>query len=143
VLTWLSDRVCPAAPAGDFKLPRGRVTFADAPGRPGVDVEVARTDAHRSRGLMYRRGLPEDSGMLFAWPRDEPRAMWMRDTCVLLDILFIRSDGRVAHVAECARPLDDRQYAAREPVAYVLEVNAGWARRHGVRAGQYADVEGA
>lgn len=98
-------------------------------------VEVARTDAERAQGLMYRRSLAPDRGMLFDFKKVEPVSMWMQNTYVSLDMLFIRSDGSIARVATEAEPLSTRTIPSGEPVLAVLEVPAGTAKRLGVKAG--------
>ncbi len=98
-------------------------------------VEVARNDADRSQGLMYRRSLSPDRGMLFDFARVEPISMWMQNTYVSLDMLFIRPDGSIARIAEDTEPLSTRVISSGEPVLAVLEVLAGTARRLGIRPG--------
>jgi uncharacterized protein len=98
-------------------------------------VEVARTPPDREQGLMYRQSMPADQGMLFDFGRVEPVAMWMRNTYIPLDMLFIRPDGSIARVAENAEPLSLRTVPSGEPVLAVLELNGGTARRLGIKAG--------
>lgn len=98
-------------------------------------AEVADTPELRQRGLMFRQRLPRDRAMLFDWGRVEPVAMWMRNTLVSLDMIFIAPDGRVARVAEATEPLSDTTIPSGEPVAAVLEVVAGTAERIGLKPG--------
>lgn len=119
----------------------GFVDFADAPGRPRVAVELARTDATRTRGLMYRTSLPDDEGMLFTWPEERPRSFWMRNTCIPLDMLFVAGDGTIAGIIEQVPVLNLASRTVPCPAQYVLEVNAGWTREHGVVAGQRMVVQ--
>jgi uncharacterized membrane protein (UPF0127 family) len=98
-------------------------------------VEVARDDATRAQGLMYRRSLSPDRGMLFDFKRVEPVSMWMQNTYVSLDMLFVRPDGTIARVAQNTEPLSTRTIPSGEPVLAVLEVVAGTAARLGIRAG--------
>lgn len=111
------------------------LTVVTRSGPQPFQVEVARNDADRSQGLMFRRTLAPDRGMLFDFARVEPIAMWMRNTYVSLDMLFIRPDGTVARVAENTEPLSEEQIPSGEPVLAVLEVVAGTAKRLGIRAG--------
>jgi uncharacterized protein len=104
-------------------------------GRHDFMVEVARDDATRAQGLMYRRSLAPDRGMLFDFKRVEPIAMWMQNTYVSLDMLFIRPDGTIARVAQNTEPLSTRTIPSGEPVLAVLEVVAGTAARLGIRPG--------
>jgi uncharacterized protein len=98
-------------------------------------VEIADTPAARSRGLMYRRSMPANQGMLFDFERDEMVSMWMRNTYISLDMLFIRKDGTIARIAEHTEPLSERTISSGEPVRSVLELNAGTASRLGISAG--------
>jgi uncharacterized membrane protein (UPF0127 family) len=116
------------------------VRFVDAPGRPVVEVELARTDTHRARGLMYRTELDADAGMLFSWPTASLRSFWMRNTCLPLDMLFIAADGTIAGVLEQVPTLNERPRGVRCPAAHVLEVNAGYVRAHGVEPGQRIEI---
>lgn len=98
-------------------------------------VEVMRNDADRSRGLMFRRAMPADHGMLFDFERPQPVAMWMKNTYLPLDMVFIRADGTVARVAADTEPLSTKIIPSGEPVLGVLELNAGVAAKLGIRAG--------
>jgi uncharacterized protein len=98
-------------------------------------VELAATPAERSRGLMYRRSMPADQGMLFDFERDEMVSMWMRNTYISLDMLFIRADGTIARIAEHTEPLSERTISSGEPVRSVLELNAGTSARLGIEPG--------
>ena len=79
-------------------------------------VELATNDAERSRGLMFRRELPEGRGMLFDFERDQPVGFWMHNTYISLDMIFIRGDGRIAHIAENTEPMSDRLIPSGGPV---------------------------
>lgn len=98
-------------------------------------VEVARTPDTRARGLMFRRHMPEDRGMLFDFERVEPVSMWMQNTFISLDMLFIRADGVIARIEERTEPLSTRVILSGEPVLSVLELNGGVTARLGIRAG--------
>nr|WP_246520806.1 DUF192 domain-containing protein [Microvirga arabica] len=98
-------------------------------------VEVARNDADRAQGLMYRRSMPADQGMLFDFGRVEPVSMWMQNTYLPLDMLFIRPDGTIARIAANTEPLSTRTIPSGEPVLAVLELNAGTAARLGIKPG--------
>jgi uncharacterized membrane protein (UPF0127 family) len=84
---------------------------------------------------MFRRSMPADRGMLFDFGKVQPISMWMQNTYIPLDMLFIRSDGTIARVAENAEPLSTRSIPSGEPVLAVLELNGGTARRLGIKAG--------
>jgi uncharacterized membrane protein (UPF0127 family) len=121
----------PAARAQAFEP----LTIVTASGPQRFEVEVARNDADRQQGLMFRRSLAPDRGMLFDFARREPVSMWMKNTYISLDMLFIRADGTVARVAENTEPLSTRVIESGEPVLGVLELVAGTARRLGIKQG--------
>jgi uncharacterized protein len=132
---------CPEDPLTTAPLlPRGDVTFVDAPGTPRVEVEIARTERHRARGLMYRTSLPEQAGMLFSWPDERVRSFWMRNTCIPLDMLFITQDGTIVGILEHVPTMNEASRSIPCPAAHVLEVNAGWTRERGIKAGQRVDI---
>jgi uncharacterized membrane protein (UPF0127 family) len=111
------------------------LTIVTKGGRHAFQVEVARNDAERAQGLMFRRSLAPDRGMLFDFKQVQPIAMWMQNTYIPLDMIFIRADGTIARVAENAEPLSTRTIPSGEPVLAVLEVIGGTAKRLGVGAG--------
>lgn len=133
---------CPADPSSNLDLPLGKVVFNDAPGAPAVEVELARDDASRERGLMYRTSMPENHGMLFSWDDEVARTFWMRNTCIPLDMLYISKDGVIAGILEQVPTLNDAPRAIGCPAEHVLELNAGWARAHGVAPGMKLTIEG-
>jgi uncharacterized protein len=98
-------------------------------------VELAITDEERQKGLMFRRSLPESTGMLFDFKRDQDISMWMRNTYVSLDMIFIRADGRIQRIAENTETESDRIIPSGGPVRAVLEVVAGTAKKFGIAAG--------
>ncbi|MEN9709069.1 MAG: hypothetical protein RIQ68_1477 [Pseudomonadota bacterium] len=104
-------------------------------GTHAFSVEVMRTDEQRARGLMHRRFMAQDRGMLFDFKREEPVAMWMKNTYLSLDMVFIDKSGKVVNIAENTEPLSERISPSAGPVLAVLEVNAGTARRIGLKPG--------
>jgi uncharacterized protein len=98
-------------------------------------VELAVTEEQRERGLMFRRELPEGHGMLFKFEPDQVVAMWMHNTYISLDMIFIRSDGRIVRIAENTTPQSDRIISSGSPAHGVLEVIAGTARKLGLAPG--------
>ncbi len=137
------DPRCPPDPdGGPPKVPAARVTFPQAPGAPPVDVEVMATEPLRSRGLMFRRELPEARGMLFVFDDETPRSFWMRNTCLPLDMVFVAADGYVVSTLENVPTLNEEPRDSKCAAKYVLELNAGFCRRHGVKAGQNLAIEG-
>jgi uncharacterized membrane protein (UPF0127 family) len=100
-----------------------------------VSVEVVDAPETRQRGLMYRKQLASDAGMLFIFERAEHHAFWMHNTLIPLDMIFITADWTILGVVENATPLTDSTREVAGDSQYVLEVNAGFARRHGLQAG--------
>ncbi len=105
-----------------------------------LDLWIAVTDEQRGQGLMYVRELGEHEGMLFVSPQPAILSMWMRNTYVPLDMLFIGSDGLVSSIAEKTEPLSEKRVLSKEPVLAVLELNAGFAERHRIKAGDRLTV---
>jgi len=99
-----------------------------------VRAEVALTEQARLRGLMFRDSLAENSGMLFAYPRAEVSAMWMKNTKIALSVAFIDSGGRILNIAEM-EPLSEEPHASSGAAAYALEMNRGWFIKNGIKAG--------
>ncbi len=124
------------AQAPQTGLPTSTVTVVTQDGRQHVfKVEIADTDASRARGLMYRRQMAADAGMLFDYKFETETAFWMKNTLIPLDMIFIRANGVVANVAERAVPLDETSIPSNGAVRAVLEVNGGTASRLGIKAG--------
>ena len=105
-----------------------------------LQVEVADTPALRQRGLMFRQRLPKGHGMLLLWDRPGMAALWMKNTLIPLDMIFIDAAGRIVHIHENAKPGDLTPIAAGRPVLAVLELPAGEARRLGLRYGLHVSL---
>jgi uncharacterized membrane protein (UPF0127 family) len=101
-------------------------------------VEVVDNDADRAKGLMFRRSLPEGTGMLFDFHTEQEVAFWMQNTYISLDMIFIRGDGRILRIAKHTEPLSTRQIHSGGPVRAVLEVIAGTADKLGIVPGDRA-----
>jgi uncharacterized membrane protein (UPF0127 family) len=107
-----------------------------------VAIEVADTDATRSRGLMWRSTLADGHGMLFVFPEASEHTFWMKNTLIPLDMLFIGADGTVVGVHPDATPLSTAPIGVGLPSRWVLEVPGGWAARHGAAAGDRVELRG-
>ena len=114
---------------------RETVTIVTASGETEFTAEIADSEALRQRGLMFRYTLPPDRAMLFDFGEARPVGMWMKNTYIALDMVFIRADGRVAAVAENTVPHSLEVIGSEEPVLAVLEVAAGTASRIGLKPG--------
>jgi uncharacterized protein len=95
-------------------------------------VEVARSDAERNFGLSWRGSLPRNGGMLFVYPDAPVVSMWMRNTYIALDIIFISPDGRIDHIAANQLPHAEADVSSQRPTRAVLELAAGTAARLGL-----------
>ncbi|ODP36719.1 hypothetical protein BFL28_04935 [Sphingomonas turrisvirgatae] len=135
---------CQSSDAGNASAAQGQaqaVVTIQSGGKSHVfRVDVARTPAEQQHGLMFRTGIPADGGMLFApYPAEGggPReaSFWMKDTPSPLDIIFIRGDGTIAHIAENTVPFSTDQVRSGEPVAAVLEINGGRSAELGISVG--------
>ena len=94
-----------------------------------LDIYLAINNEQRARGLMHVRSLPQTTGMLFVYESDGYLSIWMKNTYIPLDIVFARADGSVSSIEYDAEPLSLRSMQALEPVRYVLELNAGVAKK--------------
>jgi len=131
-------------PADELTTPptlrHGKITAPEVKAAPALDVEIADTPATEQRGLMYRTKLGENKGMIFVWPSESRRTFWMHNTCIPLDMLFLAKDGTIVGLLEQVPTLNDRARSVRCPAAYVLEVNAGWTRKHGIKPGMKLEL---
>lgn len=134
---------CPPDPEGPQKLPIAHVAFPETPAVGKVEVEIAKTEHDVQRGLMYRMEMPEDHGMFFKLEDRREHTFWMHNTCLPLDIMFVDDDGTIVGISESAQPLTDTTRTVGCASSYVLEMNAGWARRHGVKPGQRMGIPAA
>ncbi|CAM4396390.1 hypothetical protein BOTU111921_27665 [Bordetella tumbae] len=100
-----------------------------------IRAEVANTDETRRIGLMLRKSLPDNNGMLFVFDEADMQCFWMRNTLVPLSIAFIADDGTIVNMADMA-PQTDEPHCSEQPVRYALEMAQGWFDTHGVAAGQ-------
>lgn len=121
-------------PSAPEPLPTATVTVADQ----DLHLEIAATPQSMQRGLMFRDSLPEDAGMLFIWPREQPIAMWMKNTYIPLSVAFMDHDFVILNIADM-QPLSLQQHPSAGPARYALEVNQGWFARHGIQAGDRLD----
>ena len=120
-----------AASAASFE----KATIETRSGPVEFTVEIAVTADERAKGLMYRTELAPDAGMLFDFAVPQPVYMWMKNTYIPLDMLFIRADGRIARIAADTTPLSTRTIESGEPVRGVLELPAGTAEARGIGVG--------
>jgi uncharacterized membrane protein (UPF0127 family) len=111
-------------------LPRVRLTT----GMHAIDAQVASTPDQRMTGLMHRKEMPQNEGMLFVFESPSQQCFWMKNTLLPLSIAFVADDGTIVNIDEMkAQTLDS--HCSERPVRYVLEMNTGWFARKGIKAG--------
>ena len=103
------------------------------------NVECAVSDAERAKGLMFRKELGNNEGMLFIWDSDALRQFWMKNTLINLDILFINSELKIVNIKEKAQSGSTRIISSKFPVKYVLEINAGQSKKRNITVGAKMD----
>lgn len=104
-----------------------------------IDIEIAKDDFSREKGLMYRRNMAENQGMLFIFDNEEPRYFWMKNTYISLDIIYVSKDKKVVSIQKSAVPLSEESLPSYKPAQYVVEVNAGFTDKYGVKEGVKID----
>jgi uncharacterized protein len=114
---------------------KSSLTIDTSTGPHVFTVEMALTPAQQTQGLMFRRALAPDAGMLFDFGDTAPRSFWMENTLIPLDMLFIAADGRIADIHERAVPLSQDIIPSKVPVRAVLELNGGTVARLGIKIG--------
>ena len=114
---------------------KSKLVITTAKGQFPFDIELALTQPQMAQGLMYRRTLAVDAGMLFDYGDPQPIAMWMKNTLIPLDMIFIAKDGKVVDLHERAVPLSLDTIESKVPAKAVMEVNAGTIARLGIRIG--------
>ncbi len=124
-------------PAAYAKMRQDKLSIAPAAGGTAryFTIEIALTDREKALGLMFRTALGDGEGMLFPYAAARPLQMWMHNTYISLDMLFIRADGTIARIEERAEPLSDRVISSGSTGSAVLEIPGGAAARLGIRPG--------
>ena len=131
ILALIAAPLAGRAPAAE----KGTLEIATKSGVRTFAVELAVTDEERAKGLMFRKQVPEGYGMLFDFKQDQMVQMWMKNTFVSLDMIFIRNDGRIARIADSTKVQSEDIIASGQPVRAVLEVVAGTAKKYGIAPG--------
>ena len=105
-----------------------------------VVLEVAADDTARARGLMGRKKLEPDRGMIFIYPEDRIMRFWMKNTYIPLSIAFLKEDGMVVNIEKMRPLVEDPPYISRGLCRYAVEMNQGWFDAHGIHAGDRIDL---
>jgi uncharacterized membrane protein (UPF0127 family) len=124
-----------AAPGPSIAAGSGTLVLRTASGDHSFNIEVMVTNQERALGLMFRRSLPENSGMLFIYDPPQPATMWMKNTLIPLDMVFISADGRVHRIEENAEPFSEALIPSDGDIVAVLELNGGEADKIGLTRG--------
>ena len=135
VLSGLLVALAPAAYAQLQTFPKAELTIVSASGPHKITVEVATTPGQMEQGLMFRRSLAADAGMIFDYGVPSLAAMWMKNTLIPLDMLFVDQHGRIINIHERAVPGSLEPIAAAAPARAVIELNGGTAARLGIKPG--------
>jgi hypothetical protein len=140
-VSWTASQ---AAPAPRFE--RGALTIVQGTKRVVLGVEIARTTETRSYGLMLRRSLPENAGMLFVFEEDGRWGFWMKNTLIPLSIGFVDRDWRLIEIQDMAVATDPERgpwpiYEPKTPYRYALEVNQGFFGRKGIATGARLELK--
>jgi uncharacterized membrane protein (UPF0127 family) len=118
------------------------IVGTDGKPRAAVTVEVASTTAQREVGLMFRKHLDDNAGMIFVFPDSAPRNFWMHNTEIPLDMIFADASGRVTGIVANAEPYSDKLLGVDGNSQYVLEVNGGFCAKNGIKPGDRLDFSG-
>jgi len=126
-----------AAAQGSVAFGHGELDIQTASGRHHFTIELATEMAQQVQGLMFRRNLAPDAGMLFLYTDDHDIQMWMKNTLIPLDMIFMRADGTISNIAERTVPQSLATIGSDGPARAVLEVNGGTAARLGIKPGDH------
>jgi len=115
----------------------GELQFIDAAGDliTEIDIEIADDDRQTTQGLMYRRTMKQNRGMLFIFPDEEERSFWMKNTVLALDIMYLNANKEIVSITENAQPKSEESIWSEVPAKYVVEVNAGFVTQYDIKVG--------
>jgi uncharacterized membrane protein (UPF0127 family) len=135
LLVWLASAWTPALareqPGGQ---PQRLQAIQLTAGMHLIRAELAQTPEQRQKGLMYRRDLGANDGMLFVFEQASPQCFWMKNTPTPLTIAFLADDGSIVNMADM-QPFDEQSHCSAKPVRFVLEMHQGWFAKRGVKPG--------
>jgi uncharacterized membrane protein (UPF0127 family) len=122
-----------AQPSADGQPQQLQATTLNA-GMHNIRAQLAMTPEQRQIGLMYRREMPANDGMLFVFEEPQPQCFWMKNTLLPLTIAFVADDGTIVNLADM-QPMNEASHCSAKPVRYALEMNQGWFAKRGIKAG--------
>jgi uncharacterized protein len=116
---------------------QGELTFYSKDGNPvtNIDIQIAATDYDRELGLMFRKSMAENEGMLFIFPYSQIQNFWMKNTFISLDMIFADTAKQIVTIRKNTKTMSEQSYTSTEPAIYVIEVNAGFCDKHGIKVG--------
>ncbi len=116
---------------------QGELTFLNPDGQPitKINIQIANTEFDRQLGLMFRKSMEENQGMLFIFPEARVQSFWMRNTLISLDMIFIDVNKKIITIHKNTKVMSDQSYASTGPAKYVLEVDAGFADKNNIKVG--------
>lgn len=120
-----------------FKYQGDLYFISDSDTLSNIAIEIADTYKAREQGLMHRKSMKKNHGMLFIFDREERQSFWMKNTHIPLDLIFVNNEMRVVHIAKNAQPYSLKQIPSFEYARYVVEVNAGYCNEFGIKVGSY------
>ena len=140
-----SDDGKPSGPAPGHSIEptfekEGELAFLDARQQDTlqpIDIEIAEDRNEIQYGMMYRKSMDPQTGMLFIMEKQQRQSFYMKNTYIPLDIIYINDSLRIVSIQENAAPLQEKSLPSKEPALYVLEVTGGFCERHGIKAGDY------
>lgn len=121
----------------------GNLSFFKKDGTPitNINIEFARTSKETEIGLMYRKSMQENQGMLFIFPNEEMRSFWMRNTYIPLDIIYLNKEKQIVSIVKNAQPLSEESRPSEGVAMYVLEVNGGFSDKYNLQKEDYITYE--
>lgn len=108
-------------------------------GEVALQVELARSDQEQQKGLMFRKSMPADQGMLFVFEKEQRLGFWMKNTYLPLSIAFLNSEFEIVDIQDMM-PLDENTHVSVSPALYALEMNQGWFRQHKIEVGAKLEI---
>lgn len=119
----------------------GELVFSDSMGvqKTKIDIEIADDEYQRELGLMNRKSMEENQGMLFIFPFERFQSFWMRNTFISLDIIFVDANKTIVTIHKNTQVLSDQSYPSSKPAKYVVEVVAGFTDKHNIQIGDKID----
>ncbi len=129
------------AAGGVSGFPRGELIIETASGPLHLEVEIARNREQRAQGLMFRTSLEANSGMIFIYDSPREISMWMKNTILSLDMVFIAEDGKITRIVANTTPMSEATIPSLGPVRAVLELLAGAAKRLAIKPGDHVRID--